>query len=74
LTFETIHRVNKEEEEEEEEEEVEEEEGEEEEDIACITRQIQNFVIKKQGNKKFSNFKKDGNKRESSKEELLCYN
>jgi hypothetical protein len=74
LTFETIHRVNKEEEEEEEEEEVEEEEGEEEEDIACITRQIQNFLIKKQGNKKFSNFKKDGNKRESSKEELLCYN
>ena len=73
MTFETIHRVNKEEEEEEE-EEVEEEEGEEEEDIACITRQIQNFLIKKQGNKKFSNFKKDGNKRESSKEELLCYN
>jgi hypothetical protein len=28
---------------------------------------------KKEGNKKFSNFKKDGNKEESSKEKLKCY-
>jgi hypothetical protein len=36
------------------------------EDIALITRQFQNLLIKKQGNKKFLNFKKDGNKEESS--------
>jgi hypothetical protein len=35
-------------------------------DIALITRQFQNLLVKKHKNKKFLNFKKDGNKEESS--------
>jgi len=35
-------------------------------DIALITRQFQNLLVKKHRNKKFLNFKKDGNKEESS--------
>ncbi|KAJ7003158.1 hypothetical protein NC653_008408 [Populus alba x Populus x berolinensis] len=31
-------------------------------DFALITKQFQDFLWKKQGNKGFSNFKKDGNK------------
>ena len=33
-----------------------------EEDFALITKQFQDFIWKKQGNRRFSNFKKDGNK------------
>jgi hypothetical protein len=33
-----------------------------EEDFALITKQFQDFIWKKQGNRRFSNFKNDGNK------------
>jgi len=33
-----------------------------EEDFALITKQFQDFLWKKKGNRKFSNFEKDGNK------------
>jgi hypothetical protein len=33
-----------------------------EEDFALITKQFLDFIWKKQGNRRFSNFKKDGNK------------
>jgi len=36
-------------------------------------RQFQNFLKKKQGNRKLSNFKKDGHKEESCTEALRCY-
>jgi hypothetical protein len=41
--------------------------------IALITKHFQSFLKKKQGKKKFSNYKKDGNKKDSSKELLRCY-
>jgi hypothetical protein len=31
-------------------------------DFALITKQLQDFLWKKKGNRRFSNFKKDGNK------------
>ena len=43
------------------------------EDVALITRQFRNFLRKKNDKRKFSNFKKDGNKGESSKETPRCY-
>jgi len=42
-------------------------------DIALIIKQLWNFLRKKQGNKKFSNFKKDENKEEYNKEILRWY-
>jgi hypothetical protein len=42
-------------------------------DIALIIKKLWNFLKKKQGNKKFSNFKKDENKKEYSKEILRWY-
>jgi len=61
LKFKTIHHINS-------------DYDEVEEDIAFIIRQLQNFLRKKQGNKKFLNFKNDENKKESSKEALSVTN
>jgi hypothetical protein len=62
LAFKTVHHIDSDDDE----EEVEK-------DIALITRQFQKKLRNKQGKKRFLNFKKDGNKKESSKEALRCY-
>ena len=43
------------------------------EDIVLIRKQFWNFLRKKQRNKRFSNFKKDRNKKEASNDVLRCY-
>jgi hypothetical protein len=62
LAFKTVHHIDNDDDE----EEVEK-------DITLITRQYQKNLRKKQGKKKFLNFKKDVNKKESSKEALRYY-
>lgn len=43
------------------------------EDVALITREFRNFLRKKNDKRKFSNYRKEGNKGESSKETPRCY-
>jgi hypothetical protein len=57
LAFKVVHHVK-----EHNDDDVDDDDDEIEEDFALITKQFQDFIWKKQGNRRFSNFKKDGNK------------